>query len=239
VSHTRCGRAPAHLFNAALCFAIASCGDTERRDADSSAGGTTIAEASVGRTIEATPRKSDDSKPTPELPRHWRSMTSAEMRVFIDSALSLRMDKPFTTDHRKCAGTSNGKACNLTIWPIEGMRHVKVDGPVRKGIVMAMIRNDGTATEQTFNIKAGQTVYWLSENSNSPVSRLLDLSGNNPISVRDLKFTACTTDTTHPKPPHASTFAAFRNCIDMRDTTSHTSPPWIACATGCCYADQS
>lgn len=223
------------------------------RDARSDSAGTTTAarardSASVSQSGAST--ANDDTPPT-QLARRWQDHTSDELRALIGNVQFVQNGQ-YTTDHRKCVGDGQAGSmdCNLRITPVAGTRKLPESSPYPNGVLLASIENIGDKTESMLKIPRKEMAYWIvQQDGASNVGIVVSLSGTKPRELSRGRFRVCTADATHPKPPHGATSASFRCCGSCpqpvapprapSDTsfTEHTSPPWITCALGCCYAE--
>jgi hypothetical protein len=220
-------------------------GDSQRADSSVVADSTSRA---TGTAMSADSAE-DDSTPPPEIDEPLKDISSERLLKHIGKHPFLDT-RNVRSGRRKCDdGGPHSYRCQLEITPAAGVRkfdHTKITG---HGAIIAKIRNIGTIGESVLGIKPYRVYYWYVEKDAGGVrSFILDLTGTTPDIVARLKFDVCKTDSTHPKPPHSKTAAAFKCCNNCPDDphapvgpdsirVEHTTPPWTTCALGCCYGE--
>lgn len=226
---------------------IAACTrGTKDGGADSTAAAAADSSAPAGKALAA-------ELPPPEMPQSYRTISDSAFDAYLASVRWLGAIE--RTGARICTGNVHSDKCRLDI---EGVRGVKAVDPRRlggNGVIVARIRNLGTADETFLGVPAGATRYFMMLRDSTGQASAVILDPAHRDAGRLLRLANCDT-TRDPKHVHeAASRAAFRCCgncppappsagerpalmsTDSTAGTSLTAPPWVTCALGCCYVE--
>jgi hypothetical protein len=172
-------------------------------------------------------------------------------KLSLDEFRAIARQLEFETDpgaignatSRECAGSADHALCPLRITPVKGVVAIAHEDVTENGWILAKIENYGSLTEKTLGIEANRTVFWVArERTSFPwygyESFLVDTIDHKVARKRSWK--RCPQ---HDDDPNTTTVARFQKCPkpsvgsgQLEVLMEHTSPPWITCAQGCCYA---
>jgi hypothetical protein len=209
------------------------------------------------------------SKP-PKLSMSARRLSRAELRDYLDVD---RPGKRRTFFRKTPADFSSGVANRRqrdalgggTVWvsimPEDGNFLVDTasDFAPARGVVVAMIFNEGPGVDSVTGLAAGDTAYWFVERDSTPGQqhlRSLIVSASNPRNFKQLSFEVCHRPAPN-RPPWTDAKADFIDPDECSPPLSPTPPPeegrmgssvnvawvrgqderrasWIPCIQGCC-----
>jgi hypothetical protein len=222
----------------AACIAGCADGASQAASKDTSTPPTTAGSPTAGSAmLSRVPKK---------MPKKWRDVVNpADLKTYIDE-VEAELDPALghTTSFRNCLDPS-GKLqehvaeCNLQIIPVKGAVLIAREDADTLGRIIAKIVNIGVKMnwrEDLLRIPNGETAYWLVVEEDGGF-RSVFLNAKTPNKpFREMSYARCRHDPNHPE--NLVTKAKFQCCGGAcpagRD--EHTSPPWITCAQGCCYA---
>jgi hypothetical protein len=169
-------------------------GDSQKADSTAVADSAARARSTAANVDSA---ENDHTSP-PELTVPLKDISSKDLRDHAQKHGFLSTSD--FSGERDCANGKHSLDCRLKITGVPGTRHFKHTAMTRHGTVIARIENAGTVDEGLLGIKRKREYYWFVEKNPQGRSLILDVTGERPVTVKTLKFEACSTDATHPNP---------------------------------------
>jgi hypothetical protein len=230
---------------------IAAC-TRDAKDKSAGADSTAVSADSTATTARALVSET----PPPEMPQPYRTISDSAFDAYLAQVRWLGAVE--RTGARICKGNVHSDKCRLDIDGVQGVKALDPRTLGANGVIVARIRNLGTADESYLGIPAGATRYFVMLRDSTARASAVLLDPAHRDAGRLLRVANCDT-TKDPKHVHeAKSRAAFRCCgncpaappskggvqalVSTPDTataaTMLTAPPWVTCALGCCYVEE-
>ena len=236
------------------CVAIVACSskendaDSNRVASDNSSGASTAA-VTEDTTGGGTRMMSATNGPLQELPPNSLTDPTALLE-FLKKANYKQIENESTMPRHCDVGGSPSNQCKLWIRQAEGANSLNLNSVPANGAVLALVGNRGPKDDSWSKFANGRKYYWLVvPDPQGAKAVFIDANTGLPIAGPN-RVKECKKETHGPAGTTYGYYCCSTGCpkdpvkhpavlvpSDTLMVTGHTSPPWIACATGCCYAD--
>lgn len=189
----------------------------------------------------------DSTEPTEDSLRVLFRLALANLDTSGATSNESRHDSPA----RRCHGDTSEAHTNDCILQIRALRATEFDQTRIPfvGSIVAEVKNKGPRQEYWLELEPGSTYYWwIRPNRRTYLVGKADLSFRPKTDRKKLTLKECKDGSNHPGRGLVGFYCCKGACRKDSDPYTpgrpgvkpldlHTSPPWISCQGGCCYAD--